>query len=104
MVSERPAISRLARFQLERGQSPTNQLHVTMRFPDPLSRRMMQLLDGSRDREMVRRDLMEYVRAGHGELLENGVPVTNLAEVEEILRRRVDVALNRWLAKAMLEA
>jgi methyltransferase-like protein/SAM-dependent methyltransferase len=104
MVSERPAISRLARFQLERGQSPTNQLHVTMRFPDPLSRRMVQLLDGSRDQEMVRRDLLEFVRAGHGELLENGVPVTDLAEVEEILRRRVDEGLRSLAREAMLDA
>jgi methyltransferase-like protein/SAM-dependent methyltransferase len=104
IVSERPAISRLARFQLERSQSATNQLHVTMKFPDPLSRRLVQLLDGSRDREMVRRDLLEFVRAGHGEVLENGVPVTTPAEVDDILRRRVDEGLKSLAREGMLEA
>ncbi|MEA3164834.1 MAG: hypothetical protein QOE88_2652, partial [Verrucomicrobiota bacterium] len=96
--------SKLARFQLERGLSPTNQLHVTIKFPDPLSRRLVQLLDGSRDQEMLRHDLLEFVRAGHGEVLENGVLVTNLAEVDDILRRRVDEGLKSLAREAMLEA
>jgi hypothetical protein len=75
-----------------------------MKFPDPLSRRLVQLLDGSRDREMVRRDLLEFVRAGHGEVLENGVPVTTLAEVDDILRRRVDEGLKSLAREGMLEA
>ena len=104
VVSERPATSRLARFQLEHSQSATNQLHVTMKFPDPLSRRLAQLLDGSRTREMVRHDLLEFVRAGHGEVLEDGVPVTNLAEVDDILRRRVDEGLKSLAREGMFEA
>ena len=43
VVSERPSVSRLARFMLEHGESAMNQLHVLMRFPDPLSRRLVQL-------------------------------------------------------------
>jgi SAM-dependent methyltransferase/methyltransferase-like protein len=104
VVTERPAISRLARLQLEHSHSATNQLHVTMKFPDPLSRRLVQLLDGSRDREMLRHDLLEFVRAGHGQVLENGVPVTKFAEVDDLLRRRVDEGLKSLLREGMLEA
>lgn len=70
VISERPSVSRLARFLLEPGEFATNQLHVSMKFPDPLSRRLLQLLDGTRDREMLMRELIEYVRAGRCKLLE----------------------------------
>jgi methyltransferase-like protein len=102
VISERPAVSRLARFQLERGEFATNQLHVSMRFPDPLSRRLVQLADGTRDREMLTRDLIEYVRMGHGKLLENGVPVENMAEVAAILERRVREGLESLAKEGML--
>ncbi len=104
MVSERPAISRLARFQLERGQSATNQLHVIMKFPDPLSRRLVQLLDGTRDREMVRRDLLEYRPGGTRRSAGERRPGHNLAEVDDILRRRVDEGLKSLAREGMLEA
>jgi methyltransferase-like protein/SAM-dependent methyltransferase len=88
-ASERPSVSKLARFQLERGDSATNQSHLLLKFPDPVGRRLVQLLDGTRDRQMLTRELIEYVRSGHGEVLENGVRVENMAEVEAILERRV---------------
>ena len=46
VVSQRPSVSKLARFLLERGDSATSQLHVLMKFPDPLSRRLVQLRMG----------------------------------------------------------
>ena len=101
-ISERPSVSRLTRFLLERGESATNQLHVSMRFPDPLSRRLVQLLDGTRDRETLKRDLLEYVRMGRGKLLEDGVPVENMAEVAAILERRVREGLESLAREGML--
>jgi methyltransferase-like protein/predicted O-methyltransferase YrrM len=103
-VSERPSVSRLARFLLRRGKSAANQLHVMMRFPDPLSRRLVQLLDGTRDREMLTRDLIEYVRSGHGQVLENGVLVEQMAEVAAILERRVSEGLASLAREGMLES
>jgi methyltransferase-like protein len=102
VVSQRPKASRLARFLLERGDSTSNQLHVFMKFPDPLSRRLVQLLDGTRDREMLTRDLIEYVRSGHGEALENGVLVENIADVAAILERRVREGLESLAREGML--
>jgi methyltransferase-like protein/trans-aconitate methyltransferase len=102
VISERPSVSRLTRFLLERGESATNQLHVSMRFPDSVSRRLVQLLDGTRDRETLKRDLIEYVRMGRGKLLENGVPVENMAEVAAILERRVREGLESLAREGML--
>jgi hypothetical protein len=75
---------------------------VSMNFPDPLSRRLVQLLDGTRDREMLTRDLIEYVRAGRGKLLENGALVENMAEVASILERRVREGLESLAWEGML--
>jgi len=102
VVSERPSVSRLARFLLERGESATNQLHVSMKFPDPLSRRFVRLLDGTRDREMLTRELIELVRSGRGTVLENGVPVENMSEVAVILERRVREGLESLAREGML--
>lgn len=67
-VTERPVASRLARLQLASGLTAvTNQRHVTVMLTDDLSRQFLQLLDGSRDRAAVLRDLTG--RADTGEPL-----------------------------------
>ncbi len=101
-ISDRPSTSRLARFQLERGESATSPLHVLMKFPDPLSRRLVQLLDGTRNQEMLARELVEFVRSGRGKLSENGVLVEDLTEVAAILERRVREGLESLAREGML--
>jgi methyltransferase-like protein/SAM-dependent methyltransferase len=101
-VSERPSVSRLARLMLEHGESAMNQLHLLMRFPDPLNRRLVQLLDGSRNQEMLARDLIEHVRSGRGNVLEDGVLVENMDEVAVILERRVREGLESLAREGML--
>ncbi|MBV9644940.1 MAG: class I SAM-dependent methyltransferase [Verrucomicrobia bacterium] len=102
VVSQCPTTSRLTRFLLERGDFAINQLHASIKFPDPLSRRLVQLLDGTRDQEMLTRDLLEYVKAGHGEVFENGILVENPAEVAAVLERRVREGLKSLAREAML--
>jgi methyltransferase-like protein/SAM-dependent methyltransferase len=102
MVSERPSVSRLARLMLEHGESAISQLHVLMRFPDPLSRRLVQLSDGSRDQEMLVHDLVEHVRSGRGNVLEDGVLVENMDEVAVILKRRAREGLESLAREGML--
>jgi methyltransferase-like protein/trans-aconitate methyltransferase len=101
-VSDRPSTSRLARFQLEHGEFATSPLHVMMKFPDPLSRRLVQLLDGTRNQEMLARELLEFIRSGRGKLAENGVPVEDLAEVAVILQRRIREGLESLAREGML--
>jgi hypothetical protein len=73
-----------------------------MKFPDPLSRRLVQLLDGTRNQEMLARELLEFVRSGRGKLFENGVPVENMAEVAAMLERRVREGLESLAREGML--
>jgi SAM-dependent methyltransferase len=102
LVSQYPCVSRLARFQLERGETAINQLHVAMNFPDALSRRLVQLADGTRDQETLRRELVEFVGSGKGKLVENGVIVEDLTEVSAILERRVGEGLQSLAREGML--
>jgi SAM-dependent methyltransferase len=57
-VTERPTASPLARLQIASGQTAvTNQRHVKVMLTDELSRQFLLLLDGSRDRAALLRDL-----------------------------------------------
>jgi methyltransferase-like protein/trans-aconitate methyltransferase len=101
-AGDRPSTSRLVRHQLLHGESATNQLHVAIKFPDPLSRRLIELLDGTRDREDLTRDLVDFVRKGLGKVIENGTPVEDLDQIETILRRRVGEGLVSLAREGML--
>jgi SAM-dependent methyltransferase len=60
-VSERPVASLLARLQAASGQTAvTNQRHVNVLLTDDLTRQFLMLLDGSRDRAALLRDLLAH--------------------------------------------
>jgi methyltransferase-like protein len=101
-VSDRPAASALARFQLEIGSSATNQLHVSMKFPDPLSRHLVSLLDGTRDQPTLVRELAEYVKSGRGQVSENGVAVEDADKIRAMLEQRVREGLDSLAREGML--
>jgi SAM-dependent methyltransferase len=55
--SERPVASALARLQAARGTRVTNLRHASVEVPDELGRRLITLLDGTRDRAALLREL-----------------------------------------------
>jgi SAM-dependent methyltransferase len=55
--SERPVASALARLQASEGTRITNLRHSSVDVPDALGRRLITLLDGTRDREALLREL-----------------------------------------------
>jgi len=64
-VTERPVASPLARLQVASGQTAvTNQRHVCVILTDELSRQFLLLLDGSRDRAALLRDLTGHFDSG----------------------------------------
>ena len=64
-VSERPEASALARLQLARGGTTvTNQRHTAVELTDELSRRLVVLMDGSRDRAALLAALSDAADAG----------------------------------------
>ena len=102
-VSERPISSRLARFQLQRGESTANQLHQPVKFSDSLSRHLVLLLDGSRDLETIARELTEFVRSGHDEV-PGSASVADPDEFTSSGRRKVEEGLKTLARGAMLIA
>jgi SAM-dependent methyltransferase len=86
-VSERPAASQLARFQLKSGQPATNPLHTSFHFSDPFARQLLLLLDGTRDRETLAHDLVEFSKSKEGAIFENGVAVDSLEQLSGAIER-----------------
>lgn len=65
-VSERPEASPLARHQARSGQLVTNLRHASVRLEDDLGRRLVVLLDGTRDRVQLLHELRAFLlETGH---------------------------------------
>jgi methyltransferase-like protein/trans-aconitate methyltransferase len=77
--SERPLASAVARFEIERGDKVTNLLHGTVRVEDPLCVKLLRLLDGTRDRTTLQRELGSEAEAG---LERNLVALAQMALLE----------------------
>ena len=60
-VSERPDASPLARHQARSGQLVTNLRHASVRLEDDLGRRLVVLLDGTRDRDQLLHELRTFL-------------------------------------------
>ncbi|MBV9390558.1 MAG: class I SAM-dependent methyltransferase [Verrucomicrobia bacterium] len=101
-VSERPLTSRLARTQLSHGESATTQLHVNFRFPDPLSRQLVLLMDGSRTQSQIVSELADFIRAGHAAILEEGKTVSDPIKLGEQLPKLVSNALVSLVREGMM--
>jgi methyltransferase-like protein/SAM-dependent methyltransferase len=94
--SERPVASSLARLQSGEGPEVVNLRHFNIRVEDSLSRRLLQLLDGSRDRGALLDRLAALVESGAVDVeKDNGAPVGDPQEV----RRFLAVELERKLAE-----
>jgi SAM-dependent methyltransferase len=63
-ASDKPLASPLVRLQSLEGTEVVNQRHFNLRVEDSLTRRLLQLLDGSRDREALLGDLVSVMRSG----------------------------------------
>jgi hypothetical protein len=61
-AGERPAASPLARHQARSGALVTNLRHTSVRIDDELGRRLVALLDGTRDRAGLLDELRAFLR------------------------------------------
>jgi cyclopropane fatty-acyl-phospholipid synthase-like methyltransferase/methyltransferase-like protein len=101
-VSERPISSALARFQVKRSEYATSQIHKIVRIDDPLSRRLVELLDGNRNEVAITQSLLEFVRAGQVELREDGALLTHPEQIDAAVRRRVPEVLQAFAREGLL--
>ena len=75
---ERPEASALARYQAREGPLVTNLRHATVRIEDDLGRRLVELLDGRRDRAALASELRAF-------LTESGAPAPD--DIDDGLER-----------------
>jgi len=61
-VSEKPLASALARLQARQGRLVTNLFHVNIKLEDDLGLQLLLLLDGTRDRPAIIRDLTTIIQ------------------------------------------
>jgi methyltransferase-like protein len=101
-VNERPAISELARFQLKRGGPLTTQLLRSLDISEPISRRLLSLLDGTRDRKMLTDELIEFVKSGGGTVHDDSIRVEDPTKISVIVERLVPEALTSLVRVGML--
>jgi methyltransferase-like protein len=73
-----------------------------IRLADPLSKRLVTLLDGTRDHGAILEELLEFARSGQVELRDNERLLTDPAEIDSVIRRRVPEVLQALAREAML--
>jgi SAM-dependent methyltransferase len=83
---ERPRASALARHQAGTGHMVTNLRHAAVRIEDDLGRRLVALLDGSRDRAGLMAELRTFLDEGGEELSEEDLRDGLSASLEGLAR------------------
>jgi methyltransferase-like protein len=101
-ANERPMSSALARFQVKRAELATSQLHKFVRLEDPLSRQLIQLLDGTRSHEAIIHALLVSVRSGQVELYESGAVLTDPDLISDVVKRRFPEVLRALAREGLL--
>ncbi|MDQ3831822.1 MAG: hypothetical protein M3361_21520, partial [Candidatus Tectomicrobia bacterium] len=103
-VTERPVASSLARLQLQHDTVASTLRHQTLRIEDNLSRRLVMLLDGTRDRATLLQDLGALVQSGAATVSHEGEPVNDLQEALQHLADGLEANLTSLARLAMLVA
>jgi methyltransferase-like protein/trans-aconitate methyltransferase len=98
----RPVASRLARLQVERSSTVTNLRHVSVEIEGALARRLLELLDGTRDRAALLAELSAYAASVESD----GKPSAPPAEVPApaAFAEQLEASLARLARLALLAA
>jgi hypothetical protein len=92
----------LARAQSRRGPSVTNLRHYQIPIHDSVTPVLIQLLDGSRDREELRRDLLAHIRAEKIEISKSDGSAVAPEDVHEAIEGGLERHLELLAQHALL--
>ncbi len=92
-VSERPVASPLARWQVRHGPNVSSFRHLPLKIEDPLGRGVLGLLDGTRDRAALLKELGESVKAGSMPVYYEGKSSVELQTALELLPGQLETSL-----------
>jgi len=100
-ISEKPIASSLAREQSKTREIVVNQLHDNMRV-DVLSRNLLQLMDGTRNKSQLIEELAKLVQNGTLVIHKDGKQLKEGPAVTEVLTTSVDTLLSTFAKGALL--
>lgn len=100
--SAHPVASPLARLQIQQGPVVVSLRHLTLKIEDRLGQELLKLLDGTRDREQIARQLADLVQSGKVPLPDQGAPVTAPEQMEKRLREGLDHSLQNLARLGLL--
>src|SRR5208337_4788585 len=101
-VSERPVASPLARLDARDGDVITTLHHRSLHLGDALQRGLVMLMDGTRDRDALRRDLLRLFESGALTLQEDGKLVDDLQAIEKRIAAEAEDVLGCLARTAVL--
>lgn len=93
-VSQRPTASPLARLQIQEDLlNLSTLLHSTVKVDDPLGRRLLLLLDGTRDRAALSEELIRLIQSDSATIEMEGETVTNPEKIRDLISQRLEQKL-----------
>jgi hypothetical protein len=87
---------------LKRGPLATSQLHKFVRLEDPISRRLVQLLDGSGDYKSILHALLSSIKSDPVELYENGALLTDPDLISYAVEKRLPEVMRALVREGLL--
>jgi methyltransferase-like protein len=101
-VSERPLASPLARLEARDGDVVTTLHHRSLRLGDSLQRGLVMLMDGTRDHDALRKDLLKLFESGALTPLDGDKSVGDMQMVEKRIAAESENALGGLARMAVL--
>jgi methyltransferase-like protein len=101
-VSEKPVASPLARLEARDSDVVTTLHHRSLRLGDAVQRGLVMLMDGTRDHDALRKDLLKLFESGALTLLDGDKPVSDMRTVEKRIAAETEDALGGLARKAVL--
>lgn len=101
-VSSHPKTSALVRRQIRDGSVVTNLRHMSVQVEDELGRQLLQLLDGTRDREKLLQELIALVNSGHALFGEPDAAISDVVPGPEEISKDLDNSLAKLANLALL--
>ena len=101
-VSERPVASPLARLEARESDVVTTLHHRSLRLGDELQRRLVMLMDGTRDHDALRKELLGLFESGALTLLDGDQPVRDMQTVEKRIAAETEDVLRGLARTAVL--
>jgi hypothetical protein len=62
-ASEKPKVNELAKWQLPRAKNVTTLLNLDVKIEDSVSRHLLEILDGTRNREQAFAEMSEFIKS-----------------------------------------